>query len=141
MTEQMAIDIVRKEKAYMDSHAGKAQSEAFEMAIKALEEIQQYRVLGLTPTQIYEKIGGLDVELGKYHSLGTVEELRVARDKQIEFCKWEDTEILREKGIQYSSDGLFKPSCNDNEDDFRDWGWIRHFRFCPYCGKRIEVVD
>ena len=58
-----------------------------------------------------------------------------------EFCKWEATESLREKGIQYSSDGLFKPSCNDNEDDFRDWGWIRHFSFCPYCGKRIEVVD
>lgn len=58
-----------------------------------------------------------------------------------EFCEWESTESLREKGIQYSSDGLFKPSCNNNEDDFRDWGWIRHFRFCPYCGKRIEVVD
>lgn len=58
-----------------------------------------------------------------------------------EFCEWESTESLREKGIQYSSDGLFKPSCNNNEDDFRDWEWIRHFRFCPYCGKKIEIKE
>ena len=38
MTENEAIEIVRKEKAYMDSHAGRAQSEAFQIAINALEE-------------------------------------------------------------------------------------------------------
>ena len=38
MTENKAIEIVRKEKAYMDSHAGRAQSEAFQMAINALEK-------------------------------------------------------------------------------------------------------
>ena len=38
MTESEAIEIVRKEKAYMDSHAGRAQSEAFQMAISALEK-------------------------------------------------------------------------------------------------------
>ena len=38
MTESEAIEIVRKEKAYMDSHAGRAQSEAFQMAIDALEK-------------------------------------------------------------------------------------------------------
>lgn len=38
MTEIEAIEIVRKEKAYMDSHAGRAQSEAFQMAINALEK-------------------------------------------------------------------------------------------------------
>ena len=36
MTEIEAIEIVRKEKSYMDSHAGRAQSEAFQMAINAL---------------------------------------------------------------------------------------------------------
>lgn len=66
MTEQeasweysRAIDIIRRIKTeetherYIDRH------KAFDMAIKALEEIQQYR------------------------ALGTVEELRVARDKQV----------------------------------------------------------
>ena len=38
MTESEAIEIVRKEKSYMDSHAGRAQSEAFQMAINALEK-------------------------------------------------------------------------------------------------------
>ena len=38
MTESKAIEIVRKEKAYMDSHAGRVQSEAFQMATNALEE-------------------------------------------------------------------------------------------------------
>ena len=38
MTESEAIEIVRQERAYMDSHAGRAQSEAFQMAINALEK-------------------------------------------------------------------------------------------------------
>ena len=38
MTEIEAIKIVRKEKAYMDSHAGRAQSEAFQIAMQAIEK-------------------------------------------------------------------------------------------------------
>ena len=38
MTIDKAIKILQKEKAYMDSHAGRAQSEAFQIAINALEE-------------------------------------------------------------------------------------------------------
>lgn len=38
MTESEAIEIVRKEKSYMDRHSGRAQSEAFQMAINALEK-------------------------------------------------------------------------------------------------------
>ena len=69
----------------------------------------------------------------------TIREL--AEEYENDFCEWEDTESLREKGIFFSSDGLYKPSCNDDEDDFRDWDWIRHFRYCPYCGKKIKVVE
>ena len=43
MTENKAIEIVRKEKAYMDSHAGRAQSEAFQMAINALEKQEKIK--------------------------------------------------------------------------------------------------
>ena len=43
MTESEAIEIVRKEKAYMDSHAGKAQSEAFQIAINALEKQEKIK--------------------------------------------------------------------------------------------------
>ena len=43
MTENEAIEIVRKEKAYMDSHAGRAQSEAFQTAINALENQEKIK--------------------------------------------------------------------------------------------------
>ena len=43
MIESEAIEIVRKEKAYMDSHAGRAQSEAFQTAINALENQEKIK--------------------------------------------------------------------------------------------------
>ena len=43
MTESEAIEIVRKEKSYMDSHAGRARSEAFQMAINALENQEKIK--------------------------------------------------------------------------------------------------
>lgn len=95
---------------------------ALQMAIKALEEIQQYRALGLTPTQIYEKIGGLDVELGKYHSLGTVEELRVARDKQVaKKAEWKFDDFTATFGNPYH--------CTNCDEEFGDT-----YNYCPNCG-------
>lgn len=41
MNKQIAIDILEKEKAYMQQHAGKAQVEAFDMAICALRISEQ----------------------------------------------------------------------------------------------------
>ena len=38
MTENEAIKILQEEKTYMDDHAGRAQSEAFQIAINALEK-------------------------------------------------------------------------------------------------------
>ena len=43
MIESEAIEIVRKEKAYMDNHAGRAQSEAFQTAINALENQEKIK--------------------------------------------------------------------------------------------------
>ena len=43
MTESEAIEIVQKEKAYMDSHAGRVQSEAFQMAINALKKQEKIK--------------------------------------------------------------------------------------------------
>lgn len=39
--------------------------------------------------------------------------------------------------------GLYKPDCVEeyNDDDFRDWYDIRHYNYCPYCGKHIKVID
>lgn len=43
MTIDKAIEILQKEKAYMDSHAGRAQSEAFQIAINALENQEKIK--------------------------------------------------------------------------------------------------
>lgn len=45
-----------------------------------------------------------------------------------EYCKWEDTESLRDKGVEYSTDGLYKPGCNNDEDDFRNWELYKAFQ-------------
>ena len=54
MTEIEAKEIVRKEKAYMDSHAGRAQSEAFQMAINALEKQIAKKVI-IPPCNVCDK--------------------------------------------------------------------------------------
>ena len=59
MEEQEAIELLKRRKVLSWQGGFGDYDEAEQMAIKALEEIQQYR------------------------ALGTVEELRVARDKQI----------------------------------------------------------
>lgn len=84
MTEQQAISKIQYRIDTASEITGKGTDgnayEDLEIAIQALSEIQQYRAIG-TPTQIYEKIGGLDVELGKYHAIGTIEECRTAVER------------------------------------------------------------
>ena len=94
-------------------------------AIQALKEVEQYRALG-TPTQILERIGGLDVELGKYHCLGTVEELKEAREKQIA-SKWIECPY---------ADLIMCPSCNAEFSTIDNC--TEQFEYCPKCGKRLE---
>ena len=87
-------------------------AEALDVAIKALEEVQAYRAIG-TPTQIYEKIGGLDVELGKYASIGTVEEFKALKEKS-------------------------EPKKANNVERKRDeYGFIYQIGECPCCGKLV----
>lgn len=43
MTESEAIKILQEEKTYMDDHAGRVQSEAFQIAINALENQEKIK--------------------------------------------------------------------------------------------------
>ena len=86
-------------------------------AIQALEEIQQYRAIG-TPTQIYEKIGGLDVELGKYHAIGTIEELQELKEKSV--AKKPIDKIMY----------LECPTCGDVG--------ILDCEYCTACGQKLD---
>ena len=58
MTESEAIKIVQKEKTYMDSHAGRAQSEAFQMAINALK-----KQIATKPNKAIDKTWGIENEV------------------------------------------------------------------------------
>ena len=46
MAENEIIKMLEVEKAYMDSHGGRSQSEALAYAIESVKEIQQYRAIG-----------------------------------------------------------------------------------------------
>lgn len=99
--------------------------------IESLSELEQYRALG-TPTQILERIGGLDVELGKYHCLGTVEELKEAREKQIPQTPCiEGDGYCPEGNLVY--DTWICPNCEEHyEIDYHDYD------YCPKCGQAIN---
>lgn len=94
---------------------------------QALEEVEQYRALG-TPTQILERIGGLDVELGKYHCLGTVEELKEAREKQVASKPYTESDGFAD-GVEVWE--YFCPDCNFDFEEYQP-------KYCPKCGKKID---
>lgn len=61
--------------------------QAKHIAIKALEEIKQYRAIGLTP-ELIEAMQGHNIaminDLAEYQEIGTVEELKEIRAKAID---------------------------------------------------------
>ena len=129
MTEQEAVEgmLFLKEKLY--NGIFKDRLECLDEAIKTLEEIQQYRALG-TPTKIYEKIGGLDVELDMYHSLGTVEELRVARDKQVA----KKPPFIKRSFTQF----YVCPGCSNAEHYEKLYSKMP---YCFKCGQKLDWSD
>lgn len=60
------------------------QKKTLETAIKALEEIQQYRAIGLTP-ELIEAMQGHNValinDLGEYQAIGTIDEFKALKEK------------------------------------------------------------
>lgn len=82
MTEQEAIELLKRRKVLSWQGGFGNYDEAEQMAIKALEEISLYKQveLCLIPADVYKK---QCEELEQYRALGTVDGLRVARDKQI----------------------------------------------------------
>lgn len=97
-----AIDLLKRIKReeiherYIDRH------KAFDMAIQALEEVEQYR------------------------ALGTVEELKEAREKQ-----------ASEKWVECPYEDLIMcPSCNAEFSTIDNC--TEQFDYCPKCGKRLE---
>lgn len=72
----------------------------------------------------------------KYHEHRMIAEL-IERAEVEGKCHYIDSGTI---GI---TDGLYKPECarKCDDDDFFPWNAMRHFKFCPYCGRKIEVVE
>lgn len=71
------------------------------------------------------------IKLGQYEDIGNVEELKSLKEEVIkktedDFCEWKT-----------DSWGLFpiKTSCKNSLDV--NYG----YKFCPYCGKKIKVIE
>ena len=78
MTESEAIKILQKEKTYMDSHAGRAQSEAFQIAINALEnQINQIPKKPIFDFNSIDTLSRFHCTCGKiiwvHHDIGTMD--------------------------------------------------------------------
>lgn len=90
MTEQEAINCLMADKEYL-TDMKVCDGEEMDIAIKALEEIQQYRAIGLAPKMVKdliksEKQAHKDAVhnaelLDEYMAIGTVDECRAAVEK------------------------------------------------------------
>lgn len=143
MTENEAIEILKNDSCYECSYgccgAGNCGIEscnvakATEEAIKALEEIQQYRAIGTVEkmqdmkNDYYEAVS----DWRQYRKIGTVEEFKALKEKN------------NPKIPNYEGDGYYKgqivldtwicPNCEkEYEVDYEEYD------YCPNCGQRID---
>lgn len=143
MNEQ---ETIRWQNAFKKTYNGmsKESDEACDMAIAALEEIQQYRVIGTVEKcrenkAIVEELSAIEMaeiyvmleELKKYQSIGTPEECRSAVGKQ------KAKKTIYDKPLKV----LECPSCGNYlqkvlDDDATD-GCIPHY--CKKCGQKISA--
>ena len=94
---------------------------AMATAIKALEEIQAYRAIGLTP-ELIEAMQGHNValinDLGEYQLIGTVEEFKA----------------LKEKSEPKEMDRCYCPICRHYFED------TDAYNYCPVCGQKMKSI-
>ncbi len=147
MTEQEAIAIIKKnypkcckmangryEGGFDDTDCELGQ--AFNIAIKALEEVQQYRAIGtMEELQTMKEHGGftgvelaniaaMQMKLKEYEAIGAPEECRTAREKQIP------------KKPDFTEDKTFAlcPCCNSK-------GLLNKQKYCDNCGQKLDYGE
>lgn len=132
MTEQEAIQEIKRWTGIL-MNAGSQYvmdtAEAQGMAISALEEIRQYRELddklqteiGITVKGLYEEWNVMLAEYLEYNRLGTVEEMRDAKEKRIpmkpksnDYYNWQCPDC----GVYRSTNGKYCSNCGQAID----WG-------------------
>lgn len=109
---------------------------AYDTAIKALEEVQQYRAIG-TPEELQDMKSNYFEALSdwrQYRKIGTVEKCREAMDKQA--SKVPDYEGDGYSNGQLVYDTWVCPCCEQRyEVDYDD------YEYCPKCGQHIDWSD
>lgn len=124
MTENKAIERIKYRMHTVEQVAGKGGMEDLEMAIKALEELQQYRTIG-TVEELQEMKKDFAEALSdwrQYRKVGTLEECRAAVEKQTA------------KRPRIMGNAMICPSCprcfkSDNS------------AYCPSCGQKLKWED
>lgn len=98
-----------------------------ETAIKALEEVQQYRKNGITVENAVENMCNLicaESLIAEYRAIGTVDECRAAVDKQ--------TARKATTNHSWTHYHFFCPVCNMEVNDMK---------YCPNCGQKLDWSD
>ena len=116
MTESEAIEILQKEKAYMDSHAGRAQSKAFHIAINALEK------------QIPKKVSYEDVGYEQYGNVNVYACICPSCD--LEIIKFNDNDVS-EKCESDDVEKMFHSSMVHH-------AYIGLNNYCNRCGQKLD---
>ena len=119
-------------------------AETQDMAIKALEEVQQYRALGtvedlkimkehgaFTGTELAQLVA-MQMRLREYEQIGMPEELRILKDKQVA----KKVSLRRVRKLDGFDLGKC-PTCG--EDVSRDCDGTDIF--CPDCGQKLDWED
>ena len=97
------------------------ETEALEMAMSALEEIQAYRAIGLTP-ELIQAMQGHNIaminELEEFQKIGTVEELQALKEK------------AEPKKVILRKDGTYDCVCGN--------AVIKTECYCSDCGQKLD---
>ena len=104
--------------------------EDLEIAIQALEEIQQCREIGLTP-ELIEAMRGHNIaminDLEEYQEIGTVEEFKALKEKSVA----KKPLFIKRSFIQFYA----CPHCSTNEHYEKVFSKMRH---CENCGGAFD---
>ena len=143
MTENEAIRNIKEHLTFAGCEDLMCEVEALEMAMQALEEIQQYRAIGTVEELKTMKENGaftgvelaqilaMQMELKKYQSIGTIEEFKALKEKN------EPKKAIGKRKY----DEAYCPTCNEVISDGEFWALDEYVHHCNYCGQAVKGVD
>ncbi len=136
MTENEAIEAIRFDLEIGGEIHSQVLRDAVDVAIQALEKVEQYRAIG-TPEELQDMKSNYFEALSdwrQYRKIGTLEECREAVEKQT--SKEPDYEGDGYSNGQLVYDTWVCPCCGQSyEVDYDD------YEYCPYCGQHIDWSD